>query len=189
MANRRNHYESAFEAFLQNRRVPYVAVTEARRSRLPNGETIKNLDFLVSPPGRETLLIDIKGRRFPSGFRQPHYWKHWTTRDDLDGLTAWQSLFGVGFRGMFVFAFDVVADRSPVPETMLFDFRDHRYAFIGIRLEDFLNSARMISPRWHTYALPLREFRRRARPFEGFLAPAAPIPAQAPKAVAELSSY
>jgi hypothetical protein len=174
MANRRNHYEAAFEAYLQQQQVPYVAVTEARRSRLPDGDTIKNLDFIVSPLGGETLLIDVKGRRFPSGFRQPHYWKHWSTRDDLDGLDAWQSLFGAGFRGLFVFAFDIVADRSPVPEPMLFDFREHRYAFIGIRLEDFLSTAKIISPRWQTYAMPIREFRNRARPFDGFLAPASP---------------
>ena len=32
MANRDNHYEAAFEEFLRSRRLPYIAVDEARRS-------------------------------------------------------------------------------------------------------------------------------------------------------------
>ena len=35
MANRDNHYEAAFEAYLRSRGVPYIAVDEARRSLLP----------------------------------------------------------------------------------------------------------------------------------------------------------
>lgn len=45
MANRDNHYESAFEAFIRSRGVPYVAVDEAKRSLLSDGASIKSLDF------------------------------------------------------------------------------------------------------------------------------------------------
>ena len=45
---RTNHYERAFESYLRERRVAYVAVNEARRS-LVGGGTLKNLDFIVSP--------------------------------------------------------------------------------------------------------------------------------------------
>ena len=51
LANRDNHYEAAFEAFLRARRLPYVAVDEARRSLVADG-SLKSLDFIVSPPGR-----------------------------------------------------------------------------------------------------------------------------------------
>ena len=48
MANRDNHYEAAFEAYLRARGVPYVAVDEARRSVLADSSSIKSLDFIVS---------------------------------------------------------------------------------------------------------------------------------------------
>lgn len=76
MANRDNHYEAAFEAFLRRRGVPYVAVDEAKRSLMSNGASIKSLDFIVSAPGQKTWLVDVKGRRFPSGDVQKQYWKN-----------------------------------------------------------------------------------------------------------------
>ncbi len=45
VANRDNHYEAAFEEYLRTRRLPYVAVDEARRSILSDGRSIKSLDF------------------------------------------------------------------------------------------------------------------------------------------------
>ena len=74
MANRDNHYEAAFEEYLRGRGMPYVAVDEARRSLLSNGASIKSLDFIVSAPGQVAWLVDVKGRRFPSGDGQKQYW-------------------------------------------------------------------------------------------------------------------
>src|SRR4051812_21768477 len=90
MAKRENHYEAAFEAYLQAHRVPYVAVDETKRSRFVGG-SMKSLDFIVSPPGRLSWLVDVKGRRFPSG-TQKQYWKNWSTRDDLVSLARWERL-------------------------------------------------------------------------------------------------
>ena len=82
MTIRTNHYEVAFEAFLREEKVPYIAVDERRRALLGSG-SLKNLDFIVSPSGGDmSWLIDIKGRKFPSG-RRNRYWKNWTTTDDL----------------------------------------------------------------------------------------------------------
>lgn len=58
---RHNHYELAFEAYLRQRRQPYVAVNEQKRALMAD-EDLKSLDFIVSVPGRQNLLIDIKGR-------------------------------------------------------------------------------------------------------------------------------
>ncbi len=74
MAHRDNHYEAAFEEYLRNRGVPYVAVDEAKRSVLSNGASIKSLDFIVSAAVR--WLVDVKGRKFPSGDIQKQYWKN-----------------------------------------------------------------------------------------------------------------
>ena len=134
MANRDNHYEAAFEEFLRSRGVPYVAVDEAKRSLLSDGASIKSLDFIVSAPQQTTWLVDVKGRRFPSGDVQKQYWKNWSTRDDLRSLAQWEELFGANFRGLFVFAYDVLGDRSPLPAEELFECRGSVYGFIAVPL-------------------------------------------------------
>jgi hypothetical protein len=169
MANRDNHYEAAFEEYLRSRGVPYVAVDEAKRSVLSNGATIKSLDFIVSAPGPIVWLVDVKGRRFPSGDEQKQYWKNWSTRDDLESLAQWEKLFGENFRGLFVFAYDVLGDRAPLPAEQLFEFRGNLYGFVAIPLSDYAGLAHPISPRWDTMAMPTAEFRRLARPLEELL--------------------
>ena len=78
MANRDNHYEAAFEDYLRSRGVPYVAVDEAKRSVLSDGASIKSLDFIVSSAGPVRWLVDVKGRKFPSGDIQKQFWKNWS---------------------------------------------------------------------------------------------------------------
>lgn len=169
MANRDNHYEAAFEEYLRQHGVPYVAVDEARRSLLSSGATIKSLDFIVAVPGGATWLIDVKGRRFPSGDIQQQYWKNWSTRDDLRSLATWEQLFGAQFRGLFVFAYDVLGNRAPLPAEQLFDFRGSIYGFIAVALGDYAACARTISPKWDTVAMPAADFRRVARPLDALL--------------------
>ena len=54
---RSNHYEAAFEAYLQWQRLCYVAVDETRRSML--GESrVKSLDFIVHGDGGARLLVE-----------------------------------------------------------------------------------------------------------------------------------
>jgi hypothetical protein len=167
MAHRDNHYEAAFEEYLRARLVPYVAVDEAKRSLWSSG-SIKSLDFIVSPPGGDSWLVDVKGRRFPSG-EQKQYWKNWSTRDDLVSLAHWEQLFGTQFCGLFVFAYNVVGDRSPLPADELFGFRGGLYGFVGIRVRDYARHARPISPRWDTLAMPTSNFRELAAPIAWFL--------------------
>jgi hypothetical protein len=161
--SRDNHYEAAFEEFLRSRGVPYVAVDQARRSLLANGASLKSLDFIVSTPGAITWLVDVKGRRFPAGEEQKQYWKNWSTRDDLVSLAEWERVFGEGFCGLFVFAYEVVGERAPLPAEQLFEHRGNRYGFVAVRLSDYLAHARTISPRWDTVAMPAADFRRLAR--------------------------
>lgn len=169
MANRDNHYEAAFESLLRARQVPYVAVDEAKRS-LAAELSIKCVDFIVPTPQGCTWLVDVKGRRFPSG-RQKQYWKNWSTRDDVRSLAQWEELFGERFHGLLVFAYNVTGDRSPVPAELLYEFRGERYGFVGIPLWDYAEHARRISPRWDTVAMPAAAFRRLAAPVEYFLEP------------------
>ncbi|MHC4398564.1 MAG: HYExAFE family protein [Planctomycetota bacterium] len=169
MANRDNHYEAAFEAYLRRRGVPYVAVDEAKRSLLADGRSIKNLDFIVSSPGEITWLVDVKGRRFPSGDETKQYWKNWSPREDLESLAEWERLFGESFRGLFVFAYNVVGDRAPLPSEQLFEHRGALYGFVAVELSDYATLSRRISPSWDTVAMPTDEFRRLAPPTEDFI--------------------
>ena len=164
MANRDNHYEAAFEAYLRSHRVPYVAVDEGKRSLLSDGGSLKSLDFIVSSPGDTTWLVDVKGRRFPSGDETKQYWKNWSTRDDLRSLAQWEDLFGGGFCGLFVFAYDVLGDRAPLPAEQLFEHGGNLYGFVAVRLSDYAACAHPISPSWDTMAMPTAEFRHFARP-------------------------
>lgn len=168
MADRDNHYEAAFEAYLRSRGLPYVAVDEAKRSVLGEGESIKSLDFIVSSPGETTWLVDVKGRRFPSGDEQKQYWKNWSPREDLRSLAQWEELFGESFRGLFVFAYNILGARAPLPAEQLFEHRGALYGFVGVRLADYAAGCHPISPSWDTVAMPTAEFRRLARPVEEF---------------------
>lgn len=183
MAKRGNHYEAAFEALLRAEGVPYVAVDEARRAVMADGRSLKSLDFLVAPRGDITWLVDVKGRRFPSGDEHLQYWKNWSTQDDLRSLAEWELLFGPGFRGLFVFAFHIVGPRLPVDEEFLTSFRGQRYAFLGITLADYRQACYVLSPQWQTVAVPVRRFRALSRPVQELfqMRPASP-PAPSPGA-------
>jgi hypothetical protein len=165
-----NHYETAFEAYLKERKVPFLALSERHRNMLDDGTTLKNLDFVISRPMGTSWLIDVKGRKFPGG-RRSGYWKHWTTRDDLVGLRRWESMFGDRFSGLFVFAYLVCGSKSPLPADQLFEHRGRLYGFVGISVRDYLTEIRLLSPKWRTFSMPTERFRQLAKPFEDFIAP------------------
>ncbi|MDX1944379.1 MAG: HYExAFE family protein [Pirellulaceae bacterium] len=173
MAKRGNHYEAAFEEYLRWLAVPYVAVDETRRS-LAGDRTLKSLDFIVSPPEIPgSWLIDVKGRRFPTG-TSGQYWKNWSTADELTSLAGWEALFGQQFTGLLVFAYNVIGDRAPLPRDELFVHRGGLYGFLGIRLDHYASSAKQLSPRWNTVHMPVPRFRALARPVRELLAVALP---------------
>ena len=168
MAKRSNHYELAFEAYLRDRRVAYVAVNEQRRSLIAQG-SLKNLDFIVSPSDSVSLLIDVKGRQFPSGNQHKQYWRNWSTWDDLHSMARWQEKIGNGSCALFVFAYELVGTRSPVEPAQLFEFRDRWYAFLAVRIADYVQFSRPLSARWQTVTMPTRLFRQAAFPIDDVL--------------------
>jgi hypothetical protein len=164
---RDNHYETAFEAYLRSKRIPYVATNESRRS-LMGEESLKSLDFIVSPTGGScSYLVDVKGRRFPSGSgKQKQYWKNWSTHDDLRSMAHWATLFGPQFNGLFVFAYNIVGDRAPLPPERLFEHRGSLYGFVAIRLDHYACWARTVSVKWNTVSIPTARFRDLAEPID-----------------------
>lgn len=164
-----NHYETAFERFLRGMSIPYFSNRQEHRNRFVDGTSLKNFDFVVTDSSRKSWIVDVKGRRFPGGAQHAKYWKNWTTEDDLHGLLKWESFWGENFHGLFVFAYLIEGDRSPLPAEELFTWRKRIYAFVGIDLHDFIAEAKLISPRWRTWELPARRFRSLAKPFTQFL--------------------
>ena len=168
MAKRNNHYESAFEAYLREHRVAYVAVNEQRRSLIDQG-TLKNLDFIVTPSNNVSLLIDVKGRRFPSGNRNKQYWRNWSTWDDLISMARWQEKIGSGSCALFVFAYELVGSRSPVEAELIYEFRDRWYAFLAVRIADYVQFSRPLNACWQTVTMPTKLFCQAAIPFHQIL--------------------
>jgi hypothetical protein len=182
---RSNHYDAAFDAYLRRAGVPFVVVDEARRARL-NQVSLKSLDFIVTAPGNRNLLVDVKGRQFPSGSscggaqpagvtgepkRSGHLWENWATRDDLDSMLRWQEVFGDGFRAMLVFAYDLVnarpdGERTVLPESHdavrrggVFPFRDRVYSFFGVWADEYRTAMHARSQSWETVSIPSRDYR------------------------------
>jgi hypothetical protein len=171
--DRSNHYEAAFEAYLQWHRLCYVAVDETRRSMLGD-VPVKSLDFIVYSAEGARLLVDVKGRRFPSGpdHHQRRVWECWSTSDDIIGLTQWARLFGEGYQGLLVFSYHVLpTEKLSDDVTDIWTWRGRRYLLRAIAAEDYRQNMRVRSPKWDTVFLPGAVFRELARPFHEFLQP------------------
>ena len=188
MAQRRHHYEQAFEHYLRARRIPYVSVNEARKALLPEGarlgaaweaepgDAIKSLDFVVYGEP-ENLLLDVKGRRIarrlrrgatPDGRRLPAprgRLESWVTQDDVDSLRRWERLFGEGFAAAFVFLY--WCDEQP-PDALFQEVFEHRgrwYALRAVMLREYEARMRPRSVRWRTLHVPAAAFESISRPF------------------------
>lgn len=158
MGRRSNHYEAAFEQWLQVARLPHVVVDEQRRSLSPDG-SLKSLDFIVSPAEGERLLIDVKGRRYPVSHRTSgQKWANWTPAEDLRALSEWEQIFGPGFRSLLVFAYDVLRPARYPALAPYYEFRGRHYSFFGVRTEAYRDLARTRSAAWETVHLPAAAF-------------------------------
>jgi hypothetical protein len=168
MARRSNHYDVAFEEFLRVRRVPYVAVDEQRRALLEEA-SLKSLDFVVYSEHKPNLLVDVKGRQFPTAGHTT--WENWATEDDVASLLRWQQVFGEGFRALLVFAYHVTDERlhAKFDERSTVVFRGGTYAFYGVWVDQFAEAMRTRSPRWGTVSLPRQSFRQLRAPLAELL--------------------
>jgi hypothetical protein len=165
--DRSNPYETAFEAFLREQGLCYVAVDEARRAVLGD-VPVKNLDFIVLGPTGARLLVDVKGRQFPGGpADKPRYvWESWATRDDVDGLTHWQGLFGADYRPLFVFMYHVLPTVTLPSETLdVWHHKEETYLLRAVTLEEYRQNMRVRSPKWGTVGLTKGMFEKIVRPF------------------------
>ncbi len=170
MANRANHYEAAFEAYIRSRRVPCVAVDEAKRSLDGEAEAgLKSPDFLLYPRCGLNLVVEVKGKRGKNA-RGRRPWENWVTTDDLDGLVRWQAMFGPGFRSILAFVYAERPMPFPLPsDDGSFAFRGLDYRFWAVGLDEYVAHLRSRGPAWKAVAMARAAFRKRVRPLLEFL--------------------
>ena len=167
---RSNEYEAAVEAYLQWHRVGYIAVDESRRA-LFGDTSVKSLDFLIFGPAGARLVVDVKGRRFPTGCpeKRRHVWECWSEQEDVDSLERWADLSGPGWQGLLVFVYHVlpcIELPNDIPD--LWTWRGRRYLLRAVDVADYRPHMRVRSPRWGTVTLPRAVFRDLVKPFSHF---------------------
>jgi len=164
MADRSVHYEAAFEAFLRDKGIPYVAVDEAKKALFANAK-LKSFDFVVYSKNGPNLLIDVKGRQMRESSKRS--FDSWATERDVSDLMQWQEVFGEGFKAVLTFIYWIETPLTPEPG--MFTFRDRWYWLMGIDLGEYRSHMRRRSPKWETVALSRDDFRQLARPIESWL--------------------
>ncbi len=166
MVLRHNHYERAFEAYLRDRRMPYVAVDESKKA-LFSGSRLKSFDFVVYSKNGPNLLVDVKGRRaLNNGSLQT-----WATRRDVDDLYQWERVFGDGFQAVFAYAFEIDPVLAPPPGHFKNVYKDQErhYLMLGISLRNYRDGMSTRSARWDTVNVATAEFRQWSKPMDEWL--------------------
>lgn len=178
MAQRRHHYERAFENYLRARRVPYIAVDEAKKTLLPDGASLrltsggddeglalKSFDFVIYGE-RQNFLVDVKGRRVPANaaINGRGRLESWVTQDDVDSMRRWERLFGEGFQGAFLFIYWCVGQPPDALFQEIFEDRGRWYAIRAVRSAAYQEHMRVRSPRWRTVHLSTPDFERLSQP-------------------------
>ena len=148
--DRSNHYELAFESYLQAQRLCYVAVDETRRALLGD-VPVKSLDFLVFGRDGAKLVVDVQGPALPrrhAATGRAASGSAGRSRDDVDGLERWATLVGADYRGAARLRLPAAPDgraaRRPRPTCHV--CRGRRYLFRAVEVERL--------PRAHARAQP-----------------------------------
>ncbi len=165
-----NHYARAFQSWLDENKVKYIAVDQSKRVAFA-ANRIKSFDFLLYPNSETAVLTELKGRKFKgdslAGLKNL---QNWVTADDVKGLMSWEKIFdGTIANAVFVFTYmlekiDVDSDGEEI-----YDFADNRYVFLAIELDDYRKNMMVRSPRWKTVYIPAKKFKNTAKSLRQFL--------------------
>ena len=171
---RANNYEAAFEDYLRSRGVTYIATSEQRRAlsiESPDGPTgVKIPDFIVTTPGRENALVDVKGKQLPYLERRtPNAWENWLKDEDLEALEFWENAFGRNFIGLIALAYWIREEKYEKYFEEIHRWSGAKYGFLGLSRAEYVKHARRRSARWSTLSIPIRTFRRVARPITDYI--------------------
>lgn len=155
-----NHYERAFENWLIDHHIQYIAVDEHKKAAFGRLK-VKSFDFLLYPRNEQIIIAEVKGRKFRGiSFAKLAGLECWVTTEDIDGLTKWEEVFGPGHNAIFIFAYKVENIDVDFDGRAVYDFDDNRYVFFAIKLNDYRLFMRARSPKWQTVTLPADKFRQ-----------------------------
>lgn len=181
MANRRFHYDRAFEHYLRANAIPYIAVDEAKRALSAAGghqaaadagagriaQKLKSFDFVVYSQRHRNLLIDVKGRKHAGTTGKA--FQNWVTRDDVACLERWAGIFGKDFDPAFAFLFWCDAQPPDALFHEVFAYGERWYAVLAVRLADYRQHMRDRSAKWDTVSIPARAFEQLSVPLKELL--------------------
>ncbi|MGD8501391.1 MAG: HYExAFE family protein [Phycisphaerales bacterium] len=154
-----NHYERAFENWLIDNRIEYVAVDEHKRAALGHPD-IKSFDFLLYPRSGQIMIAEVKGRTFKgTSLTKLAGFECWVTVEDVDGLTKWQNILPGCPQAVFVFVYRIENIDVDFDGRDVFDFDANSYLFLCVKLEDYRKFMKRRSPKWQTVTLPADKFR------------------------------
>ncbi len=155
-----NHYEKAFEGWLKDNGVQYLAVDQQKRAAFSKSK-IKSFDFLFYTPGRRAYIAEVKGRKFISKkFTAFGSLPNWVTVDDIRGLENWIDIFGRKYRGLFVFVYNLENIDVDADGREIFEYRDKRYVFMAVTLDDYKKGQTVRSKKWNTVHLSAEYFKK-----------------------------
>jgi len=154
-----NHYERAFENWLIDNSLRYIAVDEHKRAAFGHSG-IKGFDFLLYPPSRKVIIAEVKGRLFKGiSFAKLTGFECWVTADDIDGLTRWKQVFGPNHQAIFIFAYKIEKIDVDFDGRQVYNYQSNRYIFFCVKLDNYCLFMKVRSPKWQTVTLPADKFR------------------------------
>ena len=157
-----NHYERAFGNWLTDNRIQYIAVDEQKRAALGTSK-LKSFDYLLYPPNQPIIIAEIKGRTYSGkSFVKLTGFECWVTTDDVDGLAAWQKIFGQTHSAAFIFAYKIKNVDVDFDGRDVYNFKGQNYIFFCVKLADYIRYMKIRSPRWKTVTLSAENFRTSA---------------------------
>lgn len=164
-----NHYERAFENWLIDNHIKYVAFDEHKRAAYEQTD-IKSFDFLLYLPDGQIVIAEVKGRTFKgTSLARLAALECWVTIEDIEGLSKWQQIFGQGHQAIFVFVYKIENIDVDFDGRDVYEFNTDRYLFFCIKLDDYRRFMVRRSPKWQTVTLPAEKFRQCATQLADFL--------------------
>ncbi len=162
-----NHYEKAFESWLKDNGVQYLAVDQQKRAAFSKSK-IKSFDFLFYTPDSNAYIAEVKGRKFTSKtFTAFGSLPNWVTVDDVKGLENWVDIFGKRYQGLFIFVYNLENIDVDADGREIFEYRDKRYVFMAVTLDDYREGQTVRSKKWGTVHLSAEYYKNYAiRPDE-----------------------
>ncbi|HPS55110.1 MAG TPA: HYExAFE family protein [Sedimentisphaerales bacterium] len=163
-----NHYELVFENWLIDNHVKYTRIDETKRARLGKA-SIKSFDYLVDAGNGNTIIADVKGRKFKgTSFEKLTSLQCWVTETDITDIEFWQKIFGEGHCSVFIFAYEVENVDVDFDGREVYEYKGKRYLFFCIELDKYKKNMKVRSPKWKTVTLSAADFRNYAVEMKDF---------------------